>query len=1454
MADNATLKIKNDGVEWFWPTADGALPGAVLITDAAGNLTFGFNRGLGDVDGDTFIDLEGAGDSDTINMGLGDNTGGNYTVGNNFRYNQTELTIAAPDATVAGLLGAPVTISAGDGDPAGDFTLNSGDAVGAGLGGDFTINAGDASTNTAGSVSINSGQAVSGNGGDWSAAAGLGATGGDVNITSGEGTVLSSGSINLTIPNSVSGYDQTGVFLAREANTRIRGLNASVGSNNDGVDIELLAGVGDGTGNGGNITLRPGTGTAFGAINLSTASAIAGETVELRFLELAGGSEYVGFKAPDAITANVMWTLPAVDAAVSGEALLSDAAGNLFWGSPPAGAANQIIDADGNTWVRVELTADDNIVRVRAHSDTNYNVALEQIRLAEGFLNIIMPGGAAGTNTTGARFDTITGTGDGTGGGGDFTVNAGNTGPTAAGGTFGGIIDMMAGDAFGAASGGDVLLRAGNANGTGDAGPAGLRGGSSNGGMGGNAELLAGDSVTATGGDINISSGVGAAHGDINLDTPGGAPNTGTINLTTGDSTGGLAGGLTLTRGGDPSYDLTDVFSANVSATVIRGPNAAAASANDGLNVRILAGDGDGVGNGGSINLRPGNGTAMGEVNIANTGTAAGETTELRFQELSSNGTDYVGFKAPDSITAGNVVWTLPATDTPFAGLHLSSDGAGNLFWGASVAIADTDQDTYIAVEATPDDDTIRMGVGDTITGYASNDLIRLSNSMVTIQGNDAAAASGNTGVPVEIRGGTGEGVGLGADVTIFGGEGGATGSGGNIILEPGTGNGGAVGGSVHLVPNGAGTGETTELRFYELTASGTDYVGFKAADALAAPVMWTLPNAEGNAGEFLRTDGAGVLDWGNTNQLVDVDSDTFIQVEAGGPDTDTIQMQIGDNTGGDYAVGPVLQFNQSGMLIFAPDALTGGTDAIDMQLGAGDGAGAFTGGGNITLAAGDELAIGAGNGGGNATLAAGDSVGGTGGAANLVAGDGTDGGSVNLQPGGQSAGSIGAINLLNAPGAGAGETTELRFRELNSFGNDYIGFKAPDSVPTAITFTLPIGDGSVNQHLTTNASGVLSWSYGRTLQDADADTFVFVELTPDDDTIRIRANGSSTQYSVTQDQINITEGLISVVAPDGAGGTGGDGAFINITAGAGDGAGQGGDFTIAAGDAGANAGDAGILQLRAGSGGTIAGDGGDLLLDAGTATQGSGGQVGMFAGNGGNGQGGQANLEAGDGTSAGGNTFVRAGDITDTAGNGGRVDIEGGNAGSVGGTGGDINLVGGTSAVGSPGAVVLNGRAAANGGTLGLRFEDEAGGQYAEIRGPATIPANYSMTLPESLGNTGSALIDVGSGKLAWGQPHLDHITEVVATGTVAVGELIPCNTSGGSPCTVTVPTSPAAYDRFAVVDSRGTAFSRNITVAFTVAGDNFHGQAVDDVINEDFGYAEYEYVNATIGWIRQK
>lgn len=64
------------------------------------------------------------------------------------------------------------------------------------------------------------------------------------------------------------------------------------------------------------------------------------------------------------------------------------------------------------------------------------------------------------------------------------------------------------------------------------------------------------------------------------------------------------------------------------------------------------------------------------------------------------------------------------------------------------------------------------------------------------------------------------------------------------------------------LLPWNTGVGNTQEIRFRELFANGSNYVGFKASDAIAANVIWRLPAADGNSNQPLVTDANGNLSW----------------------------------------------------------------------------------------------------------------------------------------------------------------------------------------------------------------------------------------------------------------------------------------------------------------------------------------------------------------------------------------------------------------------------------------------------------------------------------------------------------------------------------------------------------------------------------------------------------------
>ena len=53
---------------------------------------------------------------------------------------------------------------------------------------------------------------------------------------------------------------------------------------------------------------------------------------------------------------------------------------------------------------------------------------------------------------------------------------------------------------------------------------------------------------------------------------------------------------------------------------------------------------------------------------------------EIRFSETTANGSNYVGFKAPASLTADKI-WILPSADATVSGQALTSDASGTLSW-----------------------------------------------------------------------------------------------------------------------------------------------------------------------------------------------------------------------------------------------------------------------------------------------------------------------------------------------------------------------------------------------------------------------------------------------------------------------------------------------------------------------------------------------------------------------------------------------------------------------------------------------------------------------------------------------------------------------------------------------------------------------------------------------------
>lgn len=70
------------------------------------------------------------------------------------------------------------------------------------------------------------------------------------------------------------------------------------------------------------------------------------------------------------------------------------------------------------------------------------------------------------------------------------------------------------------------------------------------------------------------------------------------------------------------------------------------------------------------------------------------------------------------------------------------------------------------------------------------------------------------------------------------------------------------------------------DIKLYEDTDNGTNYVALKAPDNVPANLMWTLPSIDGAPGQVLATNGVGTLSWsaalpsqsGNTGKYLSTD------------------------------------------------------------------------------------------------------------------------------------------------------------------------------------------------------------------------------------------------------------------------------------------------------------------------------------------------------------------------------------------------------------------------------------------------------------------------------------------------------------------------------------------------------------------------------------------------------
>jgi hypothetical protein len=92
------------------------------------------------------------------------------------------------------------------------------------------------------------------------------------------------------------------------------------------------------------------------------------------------------------------------------------------------------------------------------------------------------------------------------------------------------------------------------------------------------------------------------------------------------------------------------------------------------------------------------------------------------------------------------------------------------------------------------------------------------------------------------------------------------------------------------------------------------------------------------------------------------------------------------------------------------------------------------------------------------------------------VSGGGSPGGSTTQIQYNSTGSFAGSANLtFDGTNVQIGATGALRFADTDS--SNYVAFKAPGTVSSNVTWTLPATDGTSSQVLSTNGSGTLSWA-----------------------------------------------------------------------------------------------------------------------------------------------------------------------------------------------------------------------------------------------------------------------------------------------------------------------------------------------------------------------------------------
>jgi len=238
--------------------------------------------------------------------------------------------------------------------------------------------------------------------------------------------------------------------------------------------------------------------------------------------------------------------------------------------------------------------------------------------------------------------------------------------------------------------------------------------------------------------------------------------------------------------------------------------------------------------------------------------------------ETTTSGVTVTGKAVADELDVDNITIngnTISSTDTD-GDITLDPNGTGNVLLGNFEFDVDqtvgAGQDNYVL---TYDNATGHIsleaaasgGISDVVsdtTPQLGGELDSNGNSIQMADGDtiifgtddDATVSYDNTDAQVEFKFGVNDKITYDAfGATLHDAN-------GTRVLEAGFGKV-EVAGNLEMENRG-------EVQFYEASASGSDYMAFKAPNGLTTTTTFTLPNGDGTSGQALVTNGSGTLSW----------------------------------------------------------------------------------------------------------------------------------------------------------------------------------------------------------------------------------------------------------------------------------------------------------------------------------------------------------------------------------------------------------------------------------------------------------------------------------------------------------------------------------------------------------------------------------------------------------------